>query len=38
MKVPRQCLLVLMVKVGWKGGKTFGYEEGRDERLIKDKS
>jgi hypothetical protein len=32
MKVPRQCPLVLLVKVGWKGGKTFGCEEGRNER------
>jgi hypothetical protein len=31
MKVPRQCPLVLLVKVGWRGGKTFGCEEGRDE-------
>jgi hypothetical protein len=23
MKVPRQCPLVLLVKVGWGGGKTF---------------
>jgi hypothetical protein len=27
MKVPRQWPLVL-VKVGWRGGKTFGCEEG----------
>jgi hypothetical protein len=32
MKVPRQCPLVLLVKVGWRGGKTFGCEEGIDER------
>jgi len=32
MKVPRQCPLVLLVKVGWRVGKTFGCEEGRDER------
>jgi hypothetical protein len=23
MKVPRQCPLVLLVKEGWRGGKTF---------------
>jgi hypothetical protein len=28
MKVPRQSPLVLLVKVGWKGGKAFGCEEG----------
>jgi hypothetical protein len=28
MKVPRQCPLVLLVKVDWRGGKTFGCEEG----------
>jgi hypothetical protein len=28
MKVPRQCPLVLLIKVGWRGGKTFGCEEG----------
>jgi hypothetical protein len=28
MKVSRQCPLVLLVKVGWRGGKTFGCEEG----------
>jgi hypothetical protein len=32
IKVPRQCPLVLLVKVGWRGGKTFGCEEGTDER------
>jgi hypothetical protein len=32
MKVPRQCPLVLLVKVGWREGKAFGFEEGRDER------
>jgi hypothetical protein len=31
MKVPRQCPLAL-VKVSWRGGKTFGCEEGIDER------
>jgi hypothetical protein len=28
----KQCPLVLLVKVGWRGGKTFGFEEGRYER------
>jgi hypothetical protein len=37
MKVPRQCPLVLLVKVLWRGGKTFGYEEGRDEKWRRDK-
>jgi hypothetical protein len=32
MKVPRQCPLVLLVKVGWREGKTFGYEEDMGER------
>jgi hypothetical protein len=27
MKIPRQCPLVLIVKVGWRGGKMFGCEE-----------
>jgi hypothetical protein len=31
MKVLRQCPLVLLVKVGWRGGKTFSFEEDRDE-------
>jgi hypothetical protein len=31
-KVPRQCLLVFLVKVGWRGSKTFGDEEGRDKK------
>jgi hypothetical protein len=31
MKVPRQRPLVL-IKVGWRGGKAFGCEEGIDER------
>jgi hypothetical protein len=34
MKVPRQCPLVLLVKVGWSGSKTFGCEEGRDEEAC----
>jgi hypothetical protein len=29
---------VLLVKVGWRGGKTFGSEEGRDEKWIKERS
>jgi hypothetical protein len=31
MKVPRQCPLVL-VEMGWRGGKIFGCEKGIDER------
>jgi hypothetical protein len=31
MKVPRQCPLALLLKVGWRGGKTFGCEEGIDQ-------
>jgi hypothetical protein len=38
MKVTRQCPLVLLVKVGWRGGKTFGCEEGIDERWRKKRS
>jgi hypothetical protein len=38
MKVPRQCLLVLLIKVGWRGGKTFRCEEGRDERWSRERS
>jgi hypothetical protein len=38
MKVPRQCPLVLLVKVGWTAGKTFGFEEGRDERWNRERS
>jgi hypothetical protein len=38
MKVPRQCPLVLLVKVGWGGGKIFGSEEGRDERWSRERS
>jgi hypothetical protein len=30
MKDPRQCPLDLLVKVIWRGGKTFRCEEGRD--------
>jgi hypothetical protein len=36
--VPRLCPLVLLFKVGWKGGKTFGNEEGRDKRWSKEGS
>jgi hypothetical protein len=36
MNVPRQCPLVLLVKVGWKGGKTLGCEEGIDERWSRE--
>jgi hypothetical protein len=38
MKVPRQCPLVLLIKVGWRGGKTFGCEEGIDERWSRERS
>jgi hypothetical protein len=38
MKVPRQCPLVLLVKVGWGGGKAFDCEEGVDESWRKDRS
>jgi hypothetical protein len=27
MKVARQCPIVPLVKMGWRGGKTFGCEE-----------
>jgi hypothetical protein len=37
MKVPRQYPHVLLVKVGWTGGKTFGDEEGKDERWSREK-
>jgi hypothetical protein len=36
MKVPRQCPFVLLVKVGWRGGKTIGSDEGRDEQWSKE--
>jgi hypothetical protein len=36
MKVPRQCPLALLLKMGWGGGKTFGFKEGRDERWNKE--
>jgi hypothetical protein len=38
MKIPRQCPLVLLVKMGWRGGKTFGCEEGRVERWSRERS
>jgi hypothetical protein len=38
MKVPRQCPLVLVANVGWRGGKKFGSEEGRDEKWFKERS
>jgi hypothetical protein len=38
MKVPRQCPLVLLVKLGWRGGKTFGCEEGIGERWSRERS
>jgi hypothetical protein len=38
MEVPRQCPLVLQVKMGWRGGKTFGCEEGTDEMWNKERS
>jgi hypothetical protein len=30
MKVPRQCPLVVLVNVDWRGGKVFGSGEGRE--------
>jgi hypothetical protein len=30
MKVPRQCSLVLLVKVNWREGEAFGSGEGRE--------
>jgi hypothetical protein len=38
MKVPRQCQIVLLVKICLRGGKTFGNEEGRDEKWSKERS
>jgi hypothetical protein len=35
-KVPRQCPLVFLVKVGWRRGKTFGSEGGRDYKWSKE--
>jgi hypothetical protein len=37
VKVPKQCPLVLLVKVAWKGGKTFGCEESRNEKWSKER-
>jgi hypothetical protein len=36
-RVPRQCSLVLLVKVFWKGGKKFGSEQSSDEKWGKEK-
>jgi hypothetical protein len=38
MKVSMQCPLALLVKVGWRGGKTFDCEEGRDGKWSKERS
>jgi hypothetical protein len=38
MKVPRHCLLVLVVKVDLRGGIPFGPEEGRDKRRSRERS
>jgi hypothetical protein len=38
LKVPRQCPLVLLVKEGWRGGKTFGSEGREDEKYSKERS
>jgi hypothetical protein len=38
MKVPRQCPLVLLVKVDWTGGKAVGSGECRDEKWCKERS
>jgi hypothetical protein len=37
-KVPRQFPLVLLVKVGWRAGNTFGSREGRAEKKTKERS
>jgi hypothetical protein len=37
MKFPRQCPLVLLVKVSWRGGKTVGCEESIDERWSRER-
>jgi hypothetical protein len=37
-KVPMQCPFVLLIKVGWRRGKTFGSREGRDEKWNKERS
>jgi hypothetical protein len=31
-------MLVLLVKMGWRGGKTFGSEEGIDEKWSEERS
>jgi hypothetical protein len=36
-KVPRQCPFVLLVKVGWREGKTFGNEENTHGKWSNDK-
>jgi hypothetical protein len=36
MKVPRQCPLVLLVKVSWIGGKNVRKLEGSDEMWSKE--
>jgi hypothetical protein len=38
MKVPRQCLLVLLVMVSSRGDNTFGCEEDIDERWRRERS
>jgi hypothetical protein len=38
MKIPRRCPLVLLVKLGWRGDKTFGCEEDIDERWRRERS
>jgi hypothetical protein len=38
MKVPRHCPLVILVKVGWKGGETFGSEEVTEEKCSEYRS
>jgi hypothetical protein len=37
IKDPWQCQFVLLVKVVWREGKTFGSEEGRDKRWSKER-
>jgi hypothetical protein len=36
MKAPKQCPLVLLVKVGWRGRKASGCEDGREEGWIRE--
>jgi hypothetical protein len=38
MKVSMQCPLALLVKVGWRRGKTFDCKEGRDGKWSKERS